>query len=371
LAIEGGVLNVASQEQDELFLDRCWRYLDLFLFLDIVAQFASYLTHDVVDMLAALERADAVNERDLGELVRWRERNGVFPTLSHLLIGSLALIFGTDIEVDVLLKVFHGNNQWWYTMPVPDLDLLDRVVRHSSNVVDTLFQESEHVFGQARNAKSAIVGFEDYSGIGFGTRLDLGHNRRFDGFQVIAKLLHVLESTNVIHGFDAAIRRPDQDQFESEPVLATDDLLLGLVVVGRRTQVSENHLGDPDVVFGVFRYIDTISIVGHGDRAILGDGRIDERDKMLVRIGRLDHTHDVIAAINDAFIEKFVQSGNVFDLFVNDAAGCIVENPHVCVHIFDGADIGIGIIENVLTVSLALVLFGEGVVLGFRRRSGR
>ena len=62
LAGKRGVLHVAAQEQRELLLDRRRLHVHLLLGLDVSRQFAQQLAHDVLHVLAALGRANAVHE---------------------------------------------------------------------------------------------------------------------------------------------------------------------------------------------------------------------------------------------------------------------------------------------------------------------
>jgi hypothetical protein len=111
----------------------------------------------------------------------------------------------------------------------------------------------------------------------------------------------------------------------------------------------------------VLCHVDAVAVVLHGDGAVFGIyvyiDKGDEFDSIGVLTVALEHADYVVAAIDDAFIEKLVEPGNVLDGFA-DNYGILVD-PQMFVHILDRPNIRIGVIENVLLVGLLLVLLGE------------
>jgi hypothetical protein len=71
----------------------------------------------------------------------------------------------------------------------------------------------------------------------------------------------------------------------------------------------------------------------------------------------LEHADYVVAAIDDAFVEKLVEPGNVLDGFADNHG--VVVYPEMLIHILDGPNVRIGVVENVLLVGLLLVLLSE------------
>ena len=79
----------------------------------------------------------------------------------------------------------------------------------------------------------------------------------------------------MVDGFDLAPGRPDKDELESKSVLASDNPLLCLAVIGGGTKVPKDHLRDPDIMLRMLRDVDTVSIIGHSNDAIVADLKLD------------------------------------------------------------------------------------------------
>ena len=110
----------------------------------------------------------------------------------------------------------------------------------------------------------------------------------------------------MVNGFNRALCRPDQDQFEAEPVLTTDGSLLVFVVIGRSAQMTENHLGNPQTVFRMLRNINAVTVVLDYNQPIRRNGRLNSRHDFFVLCFGLNHTDNVVTSIDNAFIEEFV-----------------------------------------------------------------
>ncbi len=73
--------------------------------------------------------------------------------------------------------------------------------------------------------------------------------------------------------------------------------------------MTENHLGDPDVVFGVLSHVDAVSVVLNGDGAVGADVYINVGDELgVVGVGAvaLNETNHVISGIYNALVEELV-----------------------------------------------------------------
>ena len=115
----------------------------------------------------------------------------------------------------------------------------------------------------------------------------------------------------MVDGFYAAPDRPDKDEFEPEPVLPADDFLfLVLVVVGGCAKMAENHLRNPEFVFGMLGDIDSVTIIRHMNRSIRGidfhfEGGHGERIGFAIGDG-LCLTDNMVTHIHHPFIEELV-----------------------------------------------------------------
>ena len=111
----------------------------------------------------------------------------------------------------------------------------------------------------------------------------------------------------MVHRLDFAPSRPNEDEFEAEPVLAADNAFLILVVIGRGAQMAENELGDPDIIFGMFRHVDAVPVIEERDGAVGGvhKGLNVGHDALIGRFG-LQHANDVVATVHDALVKELV-----------------------------------------------------------------
>jgi len=86
---------------------------------------------------------------------------------------------------------------------------------------------------------------------------DLGH---VVGERLLIEKLPCLVMDNDLH-----LLREDIDQLHAVAILTADELLLVLVVVGRRQQLTEDHLGNPDLVLGMLGDIDGLTVILDGE----------------------------------------------------------------------------------------------------------
>ena len=166
--------------------------------------------------------------------------------------------------------------------------------------------------------------------------------------------------------------RPDEDEFESEPVLpANDFLLLAFVVVGRSAKMAENHLWNPEFMLGMLGDIDSVAVICHMNRAIGGvnldfEGGDGECVGFAVCDG-LRLSDYVVAHIHHSFIEEFVETGDVGDVAAGKCGGggggggggsggiFIFHYILHRVRRFDCSNIRVRFFENVFTVCHLLV----------------
>ena len=73
--------------------------------------------------------------------------------------------------------------------------------------------------------------------------------------------------------------------------------------------MTENHLGDPDVVFGVLRHVDAVAVVLNCDGAVGANINVYIRHELgVVGVGAvaLNETNHVISGIYNALVEELV-----------------------------------------------------------------
>ena len=147
--------------------------------------------------------------------------------------------------------------------------------------------------------------------------------------------------------------REDVDELRTVAVLAADNLLLALVVVPARQKVAEDELRNPDLVLRVLGDGDTITVILHTDcqHAI----NIFYTDiNVLNGICGTDAADTGVACIYNNLIKELVKARIELDLLVSHTT--ILENPSPLLVRLNGADIGIGQLQDMLTVRKLLVV---------------
>ena len=238
------------------------------------------------------------------ELVGGRQAHGILPAGVRVLVDALDVALPADIQVDILLKMPDGDNR-------PIVFDFHGLVCHCGDIVGAFQEQREHI-------RCQIIPWESEPGViraeadaGIWLDFGLGDHGRHNLGQIIPELLDVFQAADMIDGFHAPPDRPDKDELEPEPVLPADDfLLLVFVVVGRCAKMAENHLRNPEFVFGMLGDVDSITVIRHMNRSI---GRIDfhfesrhgERIGLSIGDG-LCLTDNMVAHIHHPFVEKLV-----------------------------------------------------------------
>jgi hypothetical protein len=71
-------------------------------------------------------------------------------------------------------------------------------------------------------------------------------------------------------------------------------------------EVREDHLWNPEIVFGVLDDVHAVSVVLERDHAVLGYLGVYIGNVLLGGVGVLDHTYNVVSAVHDSLVEQFV-----------------------------------------------------------------
>ena len=319
------IFNIAAKEEHQLLLDCVGFDIDFLLLLDEFRQLADDLVRDIFHVLAAPWGVNSIDEGHVGEFVGGREANDILPAGVRALIdalhGSAALhrSFRADIQVNILLEMTHGNER----AIVFDFH---GFVGHCCDIVSSFQEQGDHIRGEviASEPESGVIGAEADAGI----RLDLGlcDDWRHDFREIVPEFLAVFQTANMVDGLHATPNRPDENEFEPEPVLpANDFLFLVLVVVGRRAKMPENHFRNPEFMLRMLGDVDAVTVVGHMNRPVDGVNFYFEggdRECVGFAIGDgLGLTHDMVAHIDHTFIEEFVEAGDVSDVAAGQQGG--------------------------------------------------
>ena len=110
----------------------------------------------------------------------------------------------------------------------------------------------------------------------------------------------------MVDRFNPSIRRPNKNQFKPKTVLSTNNLFFVLIIIGGGSQMPEYQLGNPYSV--LLNYVYSVSVVHHRNASVVTHRYVNMRNgHRICGVGRNSgfHSHDVVATINDAFVEQF------------------------------------------------------------------
>ena len=106
-------------------------------------------------------------------------------------------------------------------------------------------------------------------------------------------------------------------------------------------------------------HIDTVTVVVHGDGTVGRDADFNGSDEFFIKCAGLDHANHMVTTVHNALVKQLVEPGDVLDLLQLNFFGFLIPNPHIRIHILDRTDVGIRIVQDMLTIGLALVLLRE------------
>ena len=300
-------------------------------------------------MLAAPERQDAVDKRDLLEPAKVVVAGHDFPAVVDGLVDARVVCLGSEVQVHVALKVGHVQ-----LGPVERQG--HRLVRDRACVVRLLPKHLVHVVAQPPPGQRKARVIRQKCNGGVRLAFDLCNAGLFDHAHVVLEPLLVLEAALGVHRLDLEPGRKDVGGLAPDAVGALDDALDVVVVVGRGQQVAENQLGNIDVVvLRVLGHLDTRAVVGHAHNAAVPvHAYLDALDRAVAVL----LPDPVVDGVAQDFAENLGQSGNVLDAPLFHALALGVKDPRVDRVLFDGANVHAMALQDVLAVLELFVLLG-------------
>lgn len=113
--------------------------------------------------------------------------------------------------------------------------------------------------------------------------------------------------------------------------------------------MTENHLGNVDTLLLVHLDGDTATIVAHRDLALFAIN--PDLDLVHVLVALL-----VVGSVDEDFVENLVQTRYVADVAALDGFALGVVDPHLFLEAFDGANVCVRTLDDVLQLGELLVL---------------
>ncbi len=163
----------------------------------------------------------------------------------------------------------------------------------------------------------------------------------------------------MIHNLNTSPCRPNKNQLEPKTVFTTRNFLLAFIVISRCSEMSENHLRDPNIIFRMFYNINPISIINHRNNTrffINTNVNIFHRETFWFSIcDLLLHSNILITCIYNPFIETFIKTGDprIGGIFNLCCFG--IERPILYFINFNRTNICIRGIQDMFAISFLLV----------------
>ncbi|KAI6759534.1 hypothetical protein HG530_010214 [Fusarium avenaceum] len=300
------------------------------------------LISNVVDMSTTASCSDGVDERHLLES-SVRDSEADLPSrMALVLIHFYGAGWSTALFVATLLCDRLGV-QITVGLEVLDLDLL---------VVEIIIYAILHT-------KALEVGLESNSGeVGTFAAGDLG---LVHCLHVVGPGLLVPLAMLTVLALEIEFSTEDVAQFGTVTVTATNGLLLVVVEVGTRQQMSEDKLRDVDLLLLVNLNRNTLSVILNADHTL----RTVDVDFHVIH-GRIALL--VIGSVNQDLVKDLVETRDEVDSLVFHLFTLLVQDPHLLLCPFHRADVCVRSQENVIKLGELGVRFGG--CLGFTGLGG-
>ena len=302
-------------------------------------------------MSTPAQRGDPVDERHVLQLLAIiRQRDDNLPAVGQDLVDSLLLwsriLILREVQIAVAVKGLDRQAR-----PVQVDGHVRR--RQGGQVVDSARQQGHCIRVQTRHAKARIVrqeGHPDVRPLGAGPDARLPDDRHVG--------LEPLGVDLLADGIDGLHLKPgavDVAGLGADAVLASDQLVLRVVVVGRGQHVSKDELGNPDFPGFLWRIVDfhgnSVAVVldrddtgfnvkGHGNALGLG-----------LRVGGGPGPDAVVQGVGQDLVHDLVEARHVAHRAADHSALLLVEDPGPLGILWgDGADVHARPQQHVLPV---------------------
>lgn len=157
---------------------------------------------------------------------------------------------------------------------------------------------------------------------------------------------------------DAEVATEDIRELGTIAILTAHDLLLLLVVVATGQQVAKDHLRDPALLCGMLLDRNTVAVILHADNQGVCRRLIARHLNLLDRrTTGLAAAHQSIPCIYNDLVKDLVEArveGNITVDHLATATSPSIKDPALLGVRIRAADIGIGQLQNVLTVRVLL-----------------
>ena len=357
LRVKRGVLNESVDKHPEVVLDVSSLEVlaRLLLLLDLLEELTRHLIGDLIDVRAALHGANAVDEGHLLEVARVRDGHANLPAVVNLLVNLGGVLPALQVKVDVIAEALHLE-------PLAVEEHLGVLADVTGGVINALAHQSHGVVLELGHVKLGEVGLEGDAGPVVGG-LALGHYRFALLTHVVLEHLAVPPLAAAVAGLDDKLGGEDVGQLGAVSIPAAGNLLLVVVVVGRREQVTKDELGDVDSLLLVHLDRDAVAVVVHADAP-----------GFLVDVDAEGHhrgiAHLIVGGVDEDLVEDLVETGDEGHLALDQFVGVLAVHPGLLLSLLARADVGIGAEEDVLELGLLLVDILDGLAVGGGGRRG-
>ena len=218
-----------------------------------------HLIDDIVYVRPALGSPDAVDKRDLEEGLGSIGDHDV-PTIAGMGgRGSVHELGGIGGEITALDHDLVARTM----LPV----YLDILAHRHRQIAGPAAEYTEQVWRNLGETEPCKVGGPRDTDVRLGLAChDLG---LVDHRHVVLPGLGILLARDGVNGLHRHLLRKDVGQLHAVAVLTAYELLLVLVVVRGGQELAKHQLRNPDLVFGMLSYGNTLSIILHRDGLVV------------------------------------------------------------------------------------------------------
>ncbi len=359
LGIKRRVHNGGVHEEHHCVLELRRLDLDLLLLERQLTEISENVASHCVDVLASLASIHTVHKAHmllLGHRVliveeSTRENRGNLPTLAALLIGQARIVLYE--EANELLKGVGGN---YRTIP----RYLHITTSHCGNLNGASMKNLHHVV-HGETDEAAEIGNIGDSDESLGLVLRDGGLAAVE--HVILPCLAILEAVSRRTSLYSELVAEDVGELGTITVLATDNLLLLLVVIAAREKMAEDHLRNVNLLNRVLDNRNTVAVVLHRDTPLpCSLSRIRGRNAdvdMLNRRSQGSAANEGIPRIHHNLIKQLVEARIELENLLHHLTLLYIIDPAALIMGLYRTNIGIRKLQDVLAVRVLLIGCGS------------
>jgi len=259
-------------------------------------------------------------------------------------------------ESHILLEGVHGNQCGSASHSGSQKHLTSVRRGKSRRIHDASTKNGQHIGGNLRGTCEESTNIRRGSDLRIGLRsraADLFHDRLLDNGHVVSKGLFVGDLA--IAGGNDEFATVNVGQLRTVAVLAAHGLLLGLIVIGRCEQVTEDEFGNHHFVLRMNGDGNAFAVIVNHDLRRRHSDHNPGHPFFFFGDGR--HARHVIQRVHDELIEDLEETRIECDIAKDHAPRLSIVDPSALDMGIAGADVSIGQLKNMFALRKLLIAF--------------